>query len=157
MSQVLNRGREVTTKTLLLRTGFAVAALVAFEVIYGAYGDPSAPKHQRSEVPIVTGIGLAVAALVFGLLVPRAVHAVETGSPTARRWAVGFAAAAVVSLVAFWSGAPIVLGAAAALTGWLARRRPLTGKAFDVAYGLGLCAVGGTLVWTVLSNTIITR
>lgn len=157
MSQVLNRGREVTTKTLVLRVGLAAAALVVFEAIYGAYGDPHAPKSQRDGVPIVAAIGLAVGALVFSLLVPRALRAVDAASPTAQRWAIGFTVAAVVSLAAFWSGAPIVLGAAAALTGWSARRRPMTGKAFDIAYGVGLFTAIGTIVWTVLSNTILSR
>jgi hypothetical protein len=157
MSQVLQRGRQVTSTTLTIRTALAVAALVVFEVIYGAYGDPNAGHDQRHEVPVVAGIGLAVTALVFGLLVPRAMRAVEAASPTAGRWAIGFTVCAVVSLAAFWSGAPIVLGAAAALTGWTARRRALAGKAFDLAYGVGLFAVVATIVWTILSNAILSR
>jgi hypothetical protein len=155
MSQLPQAGRQVTTRTLILRAALGSAALTAFETIYGAYGDPSAPDNQRDSVPFILAIAAVVCAVVFGVLVPRALRAVESASPSAGRWAAGFTITAILGLAVFWSGAPIILGAAAALTGWMARRRPMSGRVFGLAVGLGLFALGATVVWTVLSNTIL--
>lgn len=69
--------------------------------------------HDWTEVIVVGGVIVAVTALVFGLVVPRALRSGASGG-TALALAIG---AAVVVVPAFWSGLPAVLGVAAMILG----------------------------------------
>jgi len=98
---------------------------------------------------------VAVAAvLVFGVLAPLALRAVESGSAAGRRWAVALSVISVLSLVVFWSGLPLLVGSAGALAGKAGREQAGRSRAFSWAWGLGLFAAAASIVVTVLGNTI---
>lgn len=134
--------------------GAAAAVVAAGIAIYGAYGDPHAQASQESAVPFLAVVDVVIAAVVFGLLVPRALR---SGSA---RWGLITSIVSVVALAAFWSGAPIVLGAAGALIGARGRQRarengtPAGGH--TAALVLGAVVVVATVAWTVLGNTVMT-
>jgi hypothetical protein len=134
--------------------GAAAAVVAAGIAIYGAYGDPHAKANQESAVPFLVIVDVVVAALLFGLLVPRALR---SGSA---RWGLITSIVSVVALAAFWSGAPIALGAAGALIGAQGRQRarengtPAGGH--TAALVLGVVAILATVVFTVLGNTVMT-
>jgi hypothetical protein len=135
--------RALATKVGLLATLLAVGV-----VVIGTYVDGK--SHQTSEAPAVIGVAVAVGLIVFGGLVPQAIRAAGSGAEAARRWSIGLAAAGVLSLGAFWTGAPVVLGCAAALVASVSpvatRPRPV------VAIGVATAIV--TIVWTILSSTV---
>ena len=117
--------------------------------------------NQESGVPFLVAIDVVAAALVFGLLVPRLLRAIVDGSPRAARGAVLCGVAALVSMVAFWSGAPLVLGGAAALLGTKGRRqaggRGMGSRAYTATLILGVIALVGSVAITVLGNTVLAR
>jgi hypothetical protein len=89
--------------------GITAAALAT----YGAYGDPHAKSSQESAVPSLAGASCVVAALAFGLLVPRV-----TRPAVSRAGGIGTGIGAVVlTPIAFWSDVPLVLDAAAVVGG----------------------------------------
>ena len=117
------------------------AALVTF----AASGDPHPEQGQEAAVPFLIALSCVTAAIAFGLLVPRMV-----GTVVGRRWALGAGVvAALATPVAFWAGAPLALGVAAVLGGRTAGSR--------AAVVLGVIAVAGCVVVTVLGNTILTK
>jgi hypothetical protein len=130
-----------------------VAALTSF---YGAYGDPHPSTSQEHGVPIVIGIGVVLAGLIFGLLVPWAARTIARGA--------GFGLAlSIVGLIAipvtFWSGFNIVIAGAGALLGLHARRtaaragRP-TGLG-TAAATIGVIAMVLSTAMVVLGNTVL--
>src|SRR4051812_26817865 len=76
-------------RATLDKTAVGAAAAAAAIVSYGAYGDPHADSSQKSAVPILIGVAVVITAIVFGLLVPRALRAVESGTPSAVCWSLG--------------------------------------------------------------------
>lgn len=158
MSQTLqtSAGPAARARTwqLAALAGAATAVVAAGIAIYGAYGDPHPKPNQESGVPFLVVVDVVLAALVFGLLVPLALRG---GSA---RLGLVTSIVSVVALAAFWSGAPIVLGAAGALIGAQGRQRARengtrTG-AHTAALVLGAAAVAVTVVVTVLGNTVLT-
>ena len=143
------------------RIGVAVAIAASGLTVYAAYGDSHAGSSQRSAVPVLVGIVLVVAAAVFGLLVPRLLNAIRNVSPRAARGATVCGVAAFVSMVAFWSGVPLVLGAAAALLGADGRRAVrasgMASRPYTATLILGVIAVVGSVAMTVLGNTVLAR
>jgi hypothetical protein len=123
-------------------------------VVYGTYGDSQASDSQKSGMPSVLVGVVVVAALVFGLLAPMALRAVEAHRETGRRWAIGLAIASVLSLVAFWSGLPLLLGSAAALVAKAGREGGAESKAWSWAWGLGLFAAVAAIAVTIVGNTL---
>jgi len=146
------------TRATLVKAGAGAAAAAAGLIAYGAYGDPSAPDNQKSAVPFLIGIAVVVSAIVFGLLVPRALRAIEAGAQTAARWCLGHGIASVVLLIVFWSGVTLIVGAAAVLLAAVGRRQ-CTGRAtpYSVALWLAGSAIAATVVWTVLTNTVLSN
>jgi uncharacterized cupredoxin-like copper-binding protein len=90
---------------------------------------------------VLAGIALGVTAAVFGLAVRRALR--PGGRPSTSGALLG--ALGVVTIVAFWSGLPVVLGAAAILLGLHARSGSGadTGLRARAAIGLGAIAIAG--------------
>ena len=117
------------------RTTGALALVVALGAIAfanfgGAPGESGGPR----EFAVSAVALLLVTALVFGRVLPRAVHH--------RRVALVLAGLSVAGLVAFWSGLPVVLGVAALAAGVRAG-----GAAGAVASTLGgLAAAAGVAV-----------
>jgi len=98
---------------------------------------------------------VVLAALVFGLLVPRALR---SGSA---RWGLITSIVSVLAMAAFWSGAPIVLGAAGALIGAQGRQRArdngTPAGAHTAALVIGALVVVAAILATVLGNTVLSK
>lgn len=80
----------------------------------------SLQAHDRTEFLVVIAVCAAVGAAVYGWLLPRHMPAGAPGSALA----LGIVAALLV-VPAFWSGLPLILGAAAVLLGMASRVRSL--------------------------------
>lgn len=81
--------------------------------------------HTWGEVAIVAPAIVVVAAIVYGVVVPRALRRESPGGT-----ALGLAVLAALLVVpAFWSGLPAVLGVAAMILGNAGRGREGSGKA----------------------------
>lgn len=97
--------------------------------------------HDWAEIGVVTAVIVVVAAVVFGLVVPRALRKESAG-----RTALTLAIIGLLLIVpAFWSGLPMVLGAAAALLGNAGRRASSGSGLCTAALGLGALAMVGYL------------
>jgi hypothetical protein len=133
--------------------GAAVLAAAAI-AIYGAYGDPHPKASQESAVPFLVIVDLVVTALLFGLMVPRALR-----SGAAPWGLVSSIVALVLVFPAFWSGAPLAIGAAGALIGAQGRQRARDNGAraggHTAALVIGVVAMAACVVMTVLGNTVI--
>lgn len=136
------------------RVGGVMTILAMALVVYGTYGDSQASDSQKDGMPSVLVGVVVVALLVFGLLVPLAIRAVEAGRPSGTRWALGLGIASVVSLVAFWSGLPILLGGAGALVAKIGREQTGGSKALSWAWGLALFAAVAAIAVTIIGNTL---
>lgn len=136
--------------------GAVVAAAAAGLVTYAAYGDSNAPQHQKDAVPSIIVIAVVVAALVFGALVPKALRALEENGARRHLWALIPAIIGVIATVAFWSGVPLVIGAAAFMLGTTGRReaiaRGMSTRPYTATLVLaGIATVGSVLV-TIVGN-----
>lgn len=151
-----------TLRGRAIEVGIGAFVAAAALAVYAAYGDPHPKANQKSGVPALVVAGAIVAAIVFGALVPRALRAIREERARSARWALGHSIVALVlTPLAFWSGLPIILGAAGL---WLGRRtaeqregagsptRPAT-----TAVVIGTLAIGLTMLLTVLGNTVLSR
>jgi hypothetical protein len=136
------------------RVGGVVTILALALVVYGTYGDSQASDSQKSGMPSVLVGVVVVAVIVFGLLAPMAIRAVEEGRDTGRRWALGLGIVSLLSLAVFWSGLPLLVGSAAALVGRTGRGHTDGSRAFSWAWGLGLFAAVAAIAITILGNTL---
>jgi hypothetical protein len=141
--------RSVRTTSLVI--GAITAAGAAALAYYAAYGEPHPKANQESGVPSLIVIGVLAAAVVFGFLVPRSLRNRE-GKSTGRIYGI---AALVLTPLVFWSGVPIVLGAAGVFVGRAADTT--NDKARTVAVVTGALAIGLTIAVTVLGNTVFAR
>ncbi len=139
----------VTTSSATTATGrtawVGIAAAVGGSALayYSAYGDAHAQARQESAVPFLVGACVAVAVLAFTLLVPR-----MSRVGASRFWTIGTGIVALVlTPIAFWSGVPLVLGAAAVLGGSRARSK--------ATVALGSIAVIASVAMAVLGNTVL--
>jgi hypothetical protein len=115
---------STTTRTRIPhRVRWLAAAVFATTTALTLYG-----AHGRYEIPIVmTGIVLSVIG-VYGFLLPR-----KLAQPGAGSTALILSIIAALLLVpAFWSGLPLILGAAGVLLGY-AGRRALSGAGRSIA------------------------
>jgi ABC-type Fe3+ transport system permease subunit len=95
-----------------------LAGVVAVALaIFGVYGDSQAPQNQKDSLWQVILLILVVTALVFGVLLPWAMKR----SPEKAGLIVSILG--FLSIAAFWSGLPIVLGGAGATLGVVGRER----------------------------------
>jgi hypothetical protein len=130
--------RSVDTQPLALGTGAGVlaAALIA------------AFAHDWGEIAFSVGILAVVTAVVFGLLVPRALRKESAGGT-----ALGLSIPAVLlALPAFWSGLPLVLGVAGLVVGNHGRLAASGARKSIVAVVLGALAVMTYLAIHVMSG-----
>lgn len=153
-----SRGPLASSRLRTAGVGAVVAAAAAGLATYAAYGDPSAPQHQKDAVPSIIVIEVVVAALVFGALVPKALQALEGRGERRHLWALIPAVIGVITTVAFWSGVPLVIGAAAFMLGSTGRREALASGASTRAYTatvvLALIAAAGSVVVTIVGNVM---
>lgn len=87
------------------RAGLAAVALAAAALAFANFGGAESENGGAVEYAIGLALCAVVAAILFGRVLPR----VER--PGRAAW--WLAAGAVVTLAVFWSGLPIILGAAA--------------------------------------------
>lgn len=97
--------------------------------------------HDWGEIAVVTGIVVIATALVFGLVVPRALRNEATGN---RALALSIPAF-LLTLPAFWSGLPLVLGVGGLVLGNAGRHAERQNTKAIVALVLGALAVLGYL------------
>jgi hypothetical protein len=120
-------------------------ALSLFVIIYGAYGDPQAPQSQKDEVPFLAVTAAVGAVVLFGVIARFAIR-----SSHSERWALGFAIVGLASLPIFWSGAPILLGTGALVTGRSARPSRMAAAAVIIGCLAAVAAVAVTIVGNTL-------
>lgn len=107
--------------------------------------------HSLREVAVVLAVAAVVTAAVYGLLLPRSLRR-ESAGGTALTLAL---LAALLTLPAFWSGLPLILGAAGVLLG-LAGRNAATGAGKSVtAIGVGALAVLGYLTIYIVDGLLM--
>lgn len=130
-------------RTIGLVAAIAAAALA----VYAVYGDSAAPQDQKDSLKFVIPFILVVAALVYGLLVPWA-RGRSSGTAGLVVSIVSF-----LSIAAFWSGLPIVLGSAGAVLGMDAQEQVggQSGKA-KAAVIVGVVAAVLAIAITVIGN-----
>lgn len=129
-----------------------VGVLAMALVIYGAYGDPQAPDSQKSAVPSILVLVVVAAIITFGVLTPLALRAVQADTAAGRHWAVTLTTVAVLGLVVFWSGLPLIAGGAAALVGRAGRQATQGSKVYSTAWVLGIVAAVASILVTVVGN-----
>lgn len=137
--------------------GGAAFAVAAGIVVYGAYGDPHPKASQEAAVPFLLVVAAATTAVVFALLVPKALRALREETIHAARWGVIHSVVAMVLFpAAFWSGVPLIVGSAGAWLGLRTRRQRADAgsptRPGTAAIIMGAIAVGGTILFTVLGN-----
>lgn len=132
-SQIINSS---TTEHEALRRALKP---VAFALVLVTAGLTVWSAHDVREVVIVMAIVVATVIGVFGFLMPRRLDRDSAGA-TALCMSV---IALLLLLPAFWSGLPLVLGAAGAMLGY-AGRNATTGAGKSIAaFGLGVLASVG--------------
>jgi chromate transport protein ChrA len=138
----------------LVKIGTAAVAAAAVLDVYAAYGDSQRQTNQTAAVPFLIAVCAVVAALVFGVVVPKGLRAVQDRATSAGRWALGTAVASAVLLVAFWSGLPLVVGAAGALLGRRARDRGDATRPERAALPVSVVAMVVCVVVTIIGNAV---
>jgi hypothetical protein len=140
-----------SARTMSLTIGAVAAAAAAALAYYGAYGDPHPKANQESGVPSLIVIGVLAAAVVFGFLVPRSLR---NNAGTGRIYGV---TALVLTPFVFWSGVPVILGAAGVFVGRIGGGDAAGDKKRTAAVITGGLAIGVTIAATVLGNTVLAR
>lgn len=125
--------------------GLAAAALTAVALAAANFvgtGD----NGGGIEYAVTLGGSLLLGLALFGWVIPR------TGRPTRAGLIVGLLA--ILSLAAFWSGLPYVLGPAAVVLGLLGRTRAENRTQASIAVVLGALATIAGLVAIALDQTM---
>ncbi len=133
-----------------IASAIGAAALAAYAVL----GGPESNPDQVRTLPYVVGFALVMAGIVFGLVVPWAEkrsQAPRTNRPAKAGLVVSILG--LLTVVAFWSGLPVILGGAGVALGLAGReraaeagRRRLAVAAIIVGALAVLLGVGST-VW----------
>jgi hypothetical protein len=118
----------------------AVAALVVTIAL------TVADANSMGERITMTALQLVVGALLFGLVVPRALGHQSSGGRGIAMGVVGL----LLVVPAFWSGLPMLLGAAAALVGYAGKSAATGSGKARASLVLGLLAVIGYVAIYVL-------
>jgi hypothetical protein len=122
-----------TARKTLVPLGAAVLGISSMFTVLGA--------HDVTEIVVCTVVAVAATIGVYGFLLPRALERQSAGG-TALALSV---IAAVLTLPAFWTGLPLVLGAAGALLGYVGRNAASGGGKSIAAVVLGALAAIGYL------------
>ncbi len=136
------------TMSIGITSALGAAALAAYAVL----GGPERKPDQVETLPYVIGFTLVIAAIVFGLVVPWAEKRsqVRQSNRPAKAGLVS-SVLAVLTIVAFWSGLPIVLGGAGVALGMAGQEHAAQGgrTLARSAVLVGLAAVVFSIVSTV--------
>jgi quinol-cytochrome oxidoreductase complex cytochrome b subunit len=97
---------------------------VVVAVMVAAVANLSGQAASLGEVLILLGFVLVVAAIVFGLVVPWAKRTMEMGAGNRpAKTGMVLSILGFITIVAFWSGLPVILGAGGAALGQVGRER----------------------------------
>ena len=130
------------TRTLVVPTGVATYVVSSILTVLGA--------HSRGEWVAMLTLALVAGLVVYGLVVPRALDR-ESAPGTALTLS---AIAALLTLPAFWTGLPLLLGAAGALVGYAGRRASSGSGVSIAALVLGALSVIGYLSIYVIDGVV---
>ncbi len=133
--------QEVMIALVAFLAGIAVVALDHFA------GDPG---REIGEYLALVGIVAAITTVAFGTLVLPALRRLSTGR-SAKWLALSTGIFGLLTVVVFWSGAPVVLGFGAAVIGW--KGRSAREGAYKIALVLGVLAFVGGWIVTALNLT----
>jgi hypothetical protein len=147
---------EQTARTNTVRTGLAaigIGAVAAASAIYGAYGDPHPKSNQESAVPFLVGVDVVCTGLIFGLLVPWAAKRPRR----AAGWGLALSIASLISILfTFWSGLNVIVAAAGAVLGLMARRTAGRGTGMaTAAMTIGVISAVASTALLVIGNTVL--
>jgi hypothetical protein len=136
----------ILSRQHITMTGVAAAALTAIALAAANFiSTESSDNGGGIEYAVTLGGSLALALVLFGWVIPRIDRPARAGL------VVGLIA--VLSLAAFWSGLPYVLGPAAVLLGLLGRARTEDRAQATTAVVLGTLATVAALAAVVLDQT----
>ena len=161
MTAVTEARQDRQLSPRLVSAGLGLLMLGAASALawYAAYGDQHPKQDQKDAVPSIIVMAAIAAVVVFGVLVPMALRSVRERRDRATTWALALGVAAFLTIVAFWSGIPLIVGAAGAWVAWegrdLAVRRSAPTKAYTTGLTLSGIAVVLPVVWVVLNNTVV--
>jgi hypothetical protein len=132
------------TRQTITGFGLVAAALTAVALAVANFvGTEAGENGGPAEYVVTLGFSLAIAIALFGWVIPRSERPGRAGL------VVGILAA--LSIAAFWSGLPYVLGPAAVALGLLGRGRGETGTG-SVAVVLGSLATLGAIAAVVVDQ-----
>ena len=124
------------SRQTILGSGIAAAILTAVALAAANFSGDAGDNGGGPEYVITLAVSLLVAIGLFGWVIPRTARPARTGL------VVGVLA--LLSVAAFWTGLPYVLGPAAVVLGQLGRVRSETRVPATIAIALGMLAtVGG--------------
>ena len=127
--------------------GLLSAAVAAAWTVFGA--------HDLREVALVLPVIAVVAALVYGVVVPRALARAGAGAGVGGTALALGVPAVLLTLPFYWSGLPLVLGVAGAMVGNAGRRTRPGGGMAVAGMVLGLLAVAGYLTIYIVDGVIL--
>lgn len=130
--------------------GLMTGAAALLLTLYAVYGDATAPQKQRDSVWQVAIFSLVATAIAFGVLLPWAMKRVPGKAGLI------VSILGVLSLAAFWSGLPVVLGSAGATLGMVGREGAVErrGRA-TAAVIVGVGAIVVAISVTLLTNAVL--
>jgi hypothetical protein len=127
--------------------GVLAVALAAVALAVANFVSTESGENGGGAAYIATlGISLLVAAAVFGWAIPRSEHPARVGL------VVGVIG--LLSVAAFWSGLPYVLGPAAIVLGLIGRARPGQRTPATVAVVLGALTTAAAIAAVVIDQTM---
>jgi hypothetical protein len=129
----ITASRPETSRGAVAGIGLTTALVAAAGAAFGA--------HDWVEIAVVWGVIAVATALVFGLVVPRALRKESAGGT-----GLGLSIPALLLLLpAFWSGLPLLLGVAGLVVGNAGRKAPSGAGKCIAAVVLGALAAVGYL------------
>lgn len=157
MTQTISSTETTNTDRIRsLRWGASAVVAAAVVAAIGVYADQTLTStqqaYQEAALPWVIAVAVVVGGLLFGLAVPRLLR-----SRSMSGWALAFGLVGILTLAAYWSGLPVVFGAAALLAGTTARRLARvdggTARLATAATTVGLLAIAADIIGTIVSTT----
>lgn len=125
----------------------AALAIAALAVDHLMGSDPG--LEDPGAFAIASALSLALAALMFGRVVPRAISADVAGERTARDGLISSVVAVIPGITTIWLGLPFILAGAGLALGLASRRRQPSGRA-TAAIAIGaLVLLGGAAAYLV--------
>ena len=127
----------------IVGAGVAAALLAAIALVAANFVG-GGENGGGPEYAVTLGVSVLVALWLFGRAIPRSDRPAQTGL------VVG--AIAVLSIAAYWTGLPYVLGPAAVVLGLLGRARTGSRAPAVVAIGLGALATAGAVAAVIVDG-----